>query len=130
MLSPGSRSAPLVIALERSEHIECMTITDERCAFFALGVALARAAKQLVWSGTSGASLNYSPALAEAFYQHVPIIALTADRPNEWIDQGENQSINQSGIYSNFIKASFQLPVEVHTQAGQMVCLAYGISSD
>ena len=118
MLSPGSRSAPLVIALERSEHIECMTITDERCAaFFALGVALARGEAVGMVCTSGSAPLNYSPALAEAFYQHVPIIALTADRPNEWIDQGENQSINQSGIYSNFIKASFQLPVEVHTQA-------------
>ena len=95
-----------------------MTITDERCAaFFALGVALARdeAVGMICTSGS--APLNYSPALAEAFYQQVPLIALTADRPNEWIDQGENQSINQTGIYSNFIKASFQLPVEVHTQA-------------
>ena len=118
MLSPGSRSAPLVIALERSEHIECMTITDERCAaFFALGVALARGEAVGMVCTSGSAPLNYSPALAEAFYQHVPLIALTADRPNEWIDQGENQSINQAGIYSNFIKASFQLPVEVHTQA-------------
>ena len=118
MLSPGSRSAPLVIALERSEHIECMTITDERCAaFFALGVALARSEAVGMVCTSGSAPLNYSPALAEAFYQHVPLIALTADRPNEWIDQGENQSINQTGIYSNFIKASFQLPVEVHTQA-------------
>ena len=118
MLSPGSRSAPLVIALERSEGIECMTITDERCAaFFALGVALARDEAVGMVCTSGSAPLNYSPALAEAFYQHVPLIALTADRPNEWIDQGENQSINQTGIYSNFIKASFQLPVEVHTQA-------------
>ncbi|MEC7159975.1 MAG: thiamine pyrophosphate-binding protein, partial [Bacteroidota bacterium] len=68
MLSPGSRSAPLVIALERSEGIECMTITDERCAaFFALGVALARdeAVGMICTSGS--APLNYSPALAEAF---------------------------------------------------------------
>lgn len=118
MISPGSRSAPLVIALERSEDIECMTITDERCAaFFALGVALARGEAVGMVCTSGSAPLNYSPALAEAFYQHVPLIALTADRPNEWIDQGENQSINQTGIYSNFIKASFQLPVEVHTQA-------------
>lgn len=118
MLSPGSRSAPLVIALERSESIECMTITDERCAaFFALGVALARGEAVGIVCTSGSAPLNYSPALAEAFYQHVPIIALTADRPNEWIDQGENQSINQTDIYANFIKASFQLPVEVHTQA-------------
>ena len=118
MLSPGSRSAPLVIALERSEGIECVTITDERCAaFFALGVAVARGEAVGMVCTSGSAPLNYSPALAEAFYQHVPLIALTADRPNEWIDQGENQSINQAGIYSNFIKASFQLPVEVHTQA-------------
>ena len=118
MLSPGSRSAPLVIALERSGRIECMTITDERCAaFFALGVALAREEAVAMVCTSGSAPLNYSPALAEAFYQHVPLIALTADRPNEWIDQGENQSINQTDIYSNFIKASFQLPVEVHTQA-------------
>ena len=78
MLSPGSRSAPLVIALERSEGIECMTITDERCAaFFALGVALARgeAVGMVCTSGSARPPTARPPAAT------CSLIALTADRP-------------------------------------------------
>ena len=54
---------------------------------------------------TSGsATLNYSPSICEAFYQRIPLIVLTADRPPEWIDQGEGQSINQNAIYKNYIE--------------------------
>ena len=60
---------------------------------------------------TSGtAVLNYAPALAEAYYQQVPLLAITADRPPEWIDQQDNQTIRQRNIYRNFLKESFELP--------------------
>ena len=87
------------------DGIECISVIDERSAgFVALGIA--QQSKQVVaLICTSGsATLNYAPALAEAFYQKVPLLILSADRPNEWIDQGENQSINQFEIYKNYIK--------------------------
>ena len=115
--SPGSRCAPLTIAFNRLDGISCTSIIDERSAgFIALGLAQ-QTNKPVVLICTSGsAMLNYAPALAEAYYQKIPLLVLSADRPNEWIDQGENQSINQFEVYKNFIKKSYQLPVQIHTE--------------
>jgi 2-succinyl-5-enolpyruvyl-6-hydroxy-3-cyclohexene-1-carboxylate synthase len=113
IISPGSRSAPLVIAFNRVEKIRCYAIADERsAAFVAMGMAqqLGEPVGLICTSGS--AVLNYAPAIAEAFYQKIPLIVMTADRPNESIDQGENQSINQYDIYKNYIKKSFELPVD------------------
>lgn len=117
IISPGSRCAPLIIAFNRMKGIQCLSIIDERSAgFVALGIA--QQTKQVVaLICTSGSAiLNYAPALAEAYYQKVPLLVLSADRPNEWIDQGENQSINQFEVYKNYIKKSYQLPLQVNTE--------------
>ncbi len=113
VLSPGSRNAPLSISFNEYGSFTCVSIPDERCAaFFALGIAQ-QTRKPVAISCTSGsAALNYAPALAEAFYQKVPLLVLTADRPVEWIDQGEGQSIRQRNIYSNYILDSFEMPQE------------------
>ena len=67
---------------------------------------------------TSGtAALNFAPAIAEAYYQNIPLVVLTADRPDEWIDQADGQTIRQQNIYANYSKQSFQLPVETVTDA-------------
>jgi 2-succinyl-5-enolpyruvyl-6-hydroxy-3-cyclohexene-1-carboxylate synthase len=59
---------------------------------------------------TSGsAALNYAPAIAEAYYQRIPLLVITADRPLEWIDQGEGQTMRQRNIYANFIKSSYEI---------------------
>ncbi len=114
VLSPGSRCAPMVIAFNRHQDINCYTIVDERsAAFFALGLAQ-QSEKPVGLVCTSGSAvLNYAPAIAEAFYQKIPLVLLTADRPNEWIDQGENQSIQQFEVFKNYIKKSYQLPVNI-----------------
>jgi 2-succinyl-5-enolpyruvyl-6-hydroxy-3-cyclohexene-1-carboxylate synthase len=111
ILSPGSRNAPLTISFDEHEKINCSVIPDERCAgFFALGIAQ-QSNKPVAICCTSGtASLNYAPAIAEAFYQRIPLLVLTADRPVEWINQGEGQSIVQREVYKNFILGSYELP--------------------
>jgi 2-succinyl-5-enolpyruvyl-6-hydroxy-3-cyclohexene-1-carboxylate synthase len=113
VISPGSRNAPVIAALNRQEGIECLSIVDERsAAFFALGIAQ-QTCRPVAISCTSGtAALNYAPAIAEAYYQYVPLIVLTADRPPEWIDQGDGQTIRQHELYSNYIRKSVQLPSE------------------
>jgi 2-succinyl-5-enolpyruvyl-6-hydroxy-3-cyclohexene-1-carboxylate synthase len=113
VVSPGSRNAPVIAALNRQQGIKCLSIVDERsAAFFALGIAQ-QTLKPVAISCTSGtAALNYAPAIAEAYYQQVPLIVLTADRPPEWIDQGDGQTIRQQGLYANFIRKSVQLPLE------------------
>lgn len=116
IISPGSRCAPLIIAFNRMKGISCLSIIDERSAgFVALGIAQ-QTKKVVALICTSGSAiLNYAPALAEAFYQKIPLLVLSADRPNEWIDQGENQSINQNEVYRNYIKKSYQLPLQINT---------------
>ncbi len=113
ILSPGSRCAPLTIAFARHSQIQEKTISDERVAgFIALGMAqyTGKTVPLICTSGT--ASLNYAPAITEAYYQHIPLLVLTADRPPEWIDQRDGQTIRQRDIYQNHIKGSFELPVD------------------
>ena len=111
VISPGSRNAPLIISFANHPDVEALSIVDERsAAFFALGIA--QQTKQTVAIAcTSGtAVLNYAPAIAEAYYQKVPLLILTADRPKELIDQGDGQTIRQKNVYANYIKESFEIP--------------------
>jgi 2-succinyl-5-enolpyruvyl-6-hydroxy-3-cyclohexene-1-carboxylate synthase len=116
VVSPGSRNAPLIKAFFELFGDNCISMADERsAAYFALGMAVC-SHKPVVLLCTSGtAALNYAPALAEAYYQQVPLLAITADRPGEWIDQQENQTIRQPGMYRNYIKGSYNLPQAVHS---------------
>lgn len=111
VISPGSRSAPLVIAFTQQEGIECLRVIDERsAAFFALGMAQQLHAPVALICTSGSAVLNYGPAIAEAFYQRVPLLVITADRPEEWVDQGEGQAIRQHGVLALHMKHSVQLP--------------------
>jgi len=113
VISPGSRSAPLTLAFARHKKIETIVIPDERsAAFVALGIAQTRKETVALLCTSGSASLNYAPAIAEAFFQEVPLLVLTADRPPEWIDQQDGQTIRQRNIYQNHCKASFELPVD------------------
>lgn len=114
VLSPGSRNAPLIMACMREEELQHFVILDERsAAFFALGLAQ-QSGKPVALACTSGtALLNYAPAVAEAYYQRIPLIVLSADRPEEWIDQDDSQTIRQDGVLANLVKASYRLPAEI-----------------
>ncbi len=111
VISPGSRSAPLTIAFARHKDIECAVAGDERsAAFIALGMAI-QTGNTVVLICTSGsAALNYYPAIAEAFYQKIPLLILTADRPPEWIGQMDGQTIRQNEVYGHHAKASYTFP--------------------
>ncbi len=111
VVSPGSRNAPIVTVFCSRPDMECITIVDERsAAFFALGMAQ-QLGKPVAIACTSGsAALNYAPAIVEAYYQKIPLVVLTADRPVEWIDQGDGQTIRQNRVFENYIKKSVQLP--------------------
>ncbi|MBK6776078.1 MAG: 2-succinyl-5-enolpyruvyl-6-hydroxy-3-cyclohexene-1-carboxylic-acid synthase [Flavobacteriales bacterium] len=111
VISPGSRSAPLVIAFNEQEKITCLQVIDERsAAFFALGMAQQLHAPVALICTSGSAVLNYGPAIAEAFYQRIPLFVITADRPEEWVDQGEGQAIRQQGVLALHMKRSVQLP--------------------
>ncbi len=111
VLCPGSRSAPLILAFSRNKHIRSLTFSDERsAAFIAMGLAQ-QTAKPVVLVCTSGsAAYNFAPAVAEAFFQNIPLIIITADRPAEWIDQFDGQTIHQAHLYGTHVKKFFELP--------------------
>lgn len=114
VISPGSRNAPLSIAFARDERIETFVLVDERsAAFFALGMAQ-QSNEPVGLVCTSGtALLNYAPAVAEAYYQRIPLVVISADRPLEWIDQDDSQAIRQQEALKGVVKGVYQLPVSV-----------------
>jgi 2-succinyl-5-enolpyruvyl-6-hydroxy-3-cyclohexene-1-carboxylate synthase len=100
VISPGSRSTPLAVAALRSQKFRCHSIIDERsAAFFALGLIRgAQAPVALVCtSGTAGA--HYFPALIEASYDGLPLVVLSADRPEELQNCGAPQTIAQGNLF-------------------------------
>ncbi len=109
--SPGSRSAPILLALSRIGGIEIEMAMDERSAgYVALGKSLALGKPVGIFCTSGTAVLNLGPAVAEAFYQQVPLLLLTADRPPELIDQQEGQAIRQNQVFSAHTVFSGQLP--------------------
>ena len=112
VISPGSRNAPLINTFTGIAEFNCRNIVDERSAgYFALGLALKKQQPVALVCSSGTATLNYTPAVAEAFYQNIPLIVLTADRPDYWIDQSESQCIRQENIYQNFTKKGISLPL-------------------
>ncbi|UOQ77903.1 2-succinyl-5-enolpyruvyl-6-hydroxy-3-cyclohexene-1-carboxylic-acid synthase [Hymenobacter sp. 5516J-16] len=134
VLSPGSRCAPLTIAFARHPAITVRTVPDERAAAF-IGLGLAQAQRRAValvcTSGTAG--LNYAPAVAEAYFQQIPLVVFTADRPPEWIDQLDGQTIRQADLYGAHAKGTFTFPADTshadaHWHAGRLVSEAIGLA--
>ena len=123
VLCPGSRNAPLVHALSHQlAGATCHSIIDERSAgFYALGLALAthRAVVVCCTSGTAVANLH--PAVAEAYYQGVPLIILSADRPERWIGQWAGQTLPQPELFGSLVRKAVHLP-EPHTEEERWYC--------
>ena len=120
VISPGSRSAPLALAFARQKEIECFVVPDERsAAYMALGMAQSTGNTVALVCTSGTAALNYAPAIAEAFYSYVPLLAFTADRPPEWVDQGDGQTVRQEGLYGKHVKGSWSLPVDTSHPDGQ-----------
>ncbi|HSI08562.1 MAG: 2-succinyl-5-enolpyruvyl-6-hydroxy-3-cyclohexene-1-carboxylic-acid synthase [Rariglobus sp.] len=112
VISPGSRSTPLTMALVQNEGIEAIPVLDERsAAFFALGLAkqTGRPVVLVCTSGTAGA--NYFPAVIEAQESDVPLIVITADRPPEMRDCASGQTIDQQKLFGGFVRFYHELAV-------------------
>ncbi|PYF01952.1 2-succinyl-5-enolpyruvyl-6-hydroxy-3-cyclohexene-1-carboxylic-acid synthase [Ureibacillus chungkukjangi] len=112
VISPGSRSTPLAYAFASTKSLSIYRQVDERsAAYFALGIAKAKA-KPVVLLCTSGtAAANYYPAIVEAKYARVPLIIITADRPHELREVGAPQAINQISLYGERVKWSAEFPI-------------------
>jgi 2-succinyl-5-enolpyruvyl-6-hydroxy-3-cyclohexene-1-carboxylate synthase len=105
VLSPGSRSTPLALALWREAEIETTVIVDERsAAFFALGAAQASGTPVAVLCTSGTAAANFHPAICEADHSAVPLLVLTADRPPELRGVGAGQTIDQLKLYGESVR--------------------------
>jgi 2-succinyl-5-enolpyruvyl-6-hydroxy-3-cyclohexene-1-carboxylate synthase len=105
VISPGSRSTPLAVALWRQPEIEVSVIVDERsAAFFALGAAQATGAPVTMLCTSGTAAANYHPAICEADESAVPLIALSADRPPELRGIGAGQTIDQVKLFGSSVR--------------------------
>jgi 2-succinyl-5-enolpyruvyl-6-hydroxy-3-cyclohexene-1-carboxylate synthase len=105
VVSPGSRSTPLAVALWREPGIEVTVILDERsAAFFALGAAQASGAPVAMLCTSGTAAANFHPAICEADESAIPLIALSADRPPELRGIGAGQTIDQIGLYGSAVR--------------------------
>ena len=110
ILCPGSRNAALIVAFEQNPKVKCFSISDERtAAFIAIGIALATKKTVAIVCTSGTAALNFIPAAAEATLQEIPLLILTADRPPEWINQYDGQTVFQNDAFGRHVKRTFAL---------------------
>lgn len=122
VISPGSRNSPLTHTFAMEPFFICHSVVDERsAAFYALGLIQALNEPVAVCCTSGSAVLNYAPAISEAFYQQLPLLVVTADRPECWIGQMAGQTIPQPGAYNSLVRKSVQLP-EITTTQDEWYC--------
>lgn len=119
VLSPGSRNAPIAVHFSEDDF-HCYSIVDERSAAF-VGLGMAKGLhKPVALSCTSGsAATNYYPAVVEAFYQNVPLLILTADRPENFIDIFDGQTIRQKNLFHQHSYGDFQMKEDQEPDADE-----------
>ncbi len=114
VISPGSRNAPLTLSFSKNPDFNCFSIVDERCAaFFAMGMARQLQEPVAVLCTSGSALLNYFPAVAEACYSEIPLIVVSADRPEYKIDVGDGQTIRQKNVFGDHVGYSANLKLDV-----------------
>ena len=117
VLAPGSRNSPLIHSFATDSDFRCYSVVDERSAgFFTLGIIQATGKPAAVCCTSGTATLNLAPSVAEAFYQELPLLVISADRPLEWIDQMEGQTVQQPGVFGQMVRRSVQLPLVNNNQ--------------
>ncbi|MCB0831204.1 MAG: 2-succinyl-5-enolpyruvyl-6-hydroxy-3-cyclohexene-1-carboxylic-acid synthase [Solirubrobacterales bacterium] len=135
VISPGSRSTPLALALFREEAIETEVALDERSAsFFALGAAQATGSPVALVCTSGTAAANFHPAIAEADLSAIPLIVLTADRPPELREIGAGQTIDQIKLYGDSVRWFAEVGSHEADDAGllhfrSLACRAYATAT-
>lgn len=111
VVCPGSRNAPVVHNLSECSTLKCHPVTDERSAgFYALGMAQHLRQPVVVCVTSGSALLNLAPAVVEAYYQQLPLIVVSTDRPAQWIGQQDGQTMPQPDALGHFVRLAVSLP--------------------
>lgn len=135
VVSPGSRSTPLAVALWRQPEIAVTIALDERSGgFFALGAAQATGLPVVLVCTSGTAAANYHPAVAEADLSNVPLIVLSADRPPELRDIGAGQTIDQIKLFGSAVRWFSEVGNHAADDAGLLhfrysACRAYALAA-
>lgn len=113
VVSPGSRSAAITLAFTRHEGFTLHVCMDERSAgFIGLGIAQQTGVPVVLICTSGSAVYNFAPAVSEAFFQQIPLVVISADRPKEWLHQYDGQTIYQTEIFGKHIKRSFEFSAD------------------
>ena len=127
--SPGSRCAPLVLAFRDLEAPNQVLLDERSAAHWALGAAIASGKPAFAVCTSGTAALNFGPAVAEAFYQQVALLVVTADRPAALIDNGQGQSIRQERIFDDHLVGKGLLDQSEHrSERGPIVLIVHARS--
>lgn len=112
VISSGTRAIPFIKAIESDSYFTCYSVIDERnAAFFAMGLSQ-ELNEPIGLTCTSGtAASNYLSGMTEAYYSHTPVVAITADRSMQVLNQLETQKVNQPAIFEAITEKSITLPV-------------------
>ncbi len=122
VLAPGGSDIPIIHSVEEDNFFNCYSVVDERSlVYFAIGLAQEKK-EPVACVCTSGTAVsNFLPGITEAFYQNVPIVAITGDKNPYYLEQLETQKINQMGIFDNVCKKCVNLPI-VNNEMDEWLC--------
>ena len=111
VICPGSRNMPIAESLASNDYFHCHAITDERSAgFFAIGLSISLNKPVAVCVTSGSALLNLASAISEAYYQQIPLLVISADRPQAWIGQMDGQTLPQTQLFTSLLKKEVHLP--------------------
>lgn len=111
IVSPGSRSTPLTVAIARNSDAQRRVFFDERgAAFHGIGYGRATGKPAVLVSTSGSAAAHYFPAIIEAATDNLPMIIMSADRPPELRKTGANQTIDQVNLYGDYVRWKFDIP--------------------
>ncbi|MEP9851569.1 2-succinyl-5-enolpyruvyl-6-hydroxy-3-cyclohexene-1-carboxylic-acid synthase [Staphylococcus aureus] len=112
VISPGSRSTPMAIAIEAHPKMKSWIHPDERsAAFFAMGLMKGSERPVAILCTSGSAAANYTPAISESSLSHLPLVVLTSDRPHELRGIGAPQAIDQTNMFANYTQYHFDFPI-------------------
>ena len=109
VLSPGSRSTPLAVALSRRMDSVVVHVDERGAGYFGFGAVLGGGAPVALVCTSGTAVANYLPAVVEASQSGVPLVIISADRPIELLDTGSNQTIRHRGIFSSYVRGEAEV---------------------